>query len=100
MEQANEIINFSANAIDLNGVSHPFELSIYAPVVVDEHSAYCVIKCSYLREEEFKIFGVDEKQAISEAINFIKNMTNDKITSFLDDDGNPVSIPTPDEIVK
>lgn len=91
MEQLDGIIKFSANVRDKDGHTHPFYFSVSKPVVEDESASYCMLLCPYLRDQAFKIYGVDEDQAIELSIGFIADMLEGQ--ALLDDDGNKISLP-------
>lgn len=91
MEQLNILISFEARVEDETGNIHPFSFTVSKPVAEDEYSAYCVISCPYLRDKDFKIFGVDAEQAVEESLRFITNMLQGQ--TLTDDDGKPAYLP-------
>ena len=65
------IHEFDATAEMQDGSQVPFWLRVSEPELDEGHGYFCVVECPFLRDEPFKIFGVDEEQACELSISFI-----------------------------
>lgn len=93
MGQLNEIIlAFDAIAKGSDGNESPFHLEVSAPEFDEGRGIYCKVRCPYLREAPFLIFGADEQQARELVTDFIGRMLEGRAT-LVDDDGNKVEVP-------
>ena len=93
MEQLNEIIlEFNAIAKGGDGNDSPFRLEVSAPKFDEGRGYYCKVRCPYLREASFLIFGADEEQACELVTDFFRRMLEGRAT-LVDDDGNSVEMP-------
>ena len=84
-----------------DGIVVPFSLGVSQPGYEEGHGYYCVVKCPYIREKPFKIFGAHEKQACELSISFIRELVFDQKAHLVDAQGHEVSIPEipPDTII-
>jgi hypothetical protein len=94
MDQLNEpILYFEAFAKGDDGKTAPFTLRISQPKHDDTGGHHCIVECPYIREKEFRIYGVDEAQACELSVSFIRQTVTDQSTSLVDDHGRDISIP-------
>jgi len=94
MEQLNDIIlEFNAFAKGDDGNVSPFHLQVSAPEFDNGRGYYCKVRCPYLREAPFLIFGADEEQACELVTDFVDRMLEGR-AALVDDDGNTLEVPT------
>lgn len=93
MEQLNEIIlEFNAIAKGGDGNESLFHLKVFAPKFDKGRGYCCEVRCPYLREAPFMIFGVDKEQACELVTDFIGRMLEGRAT-LVDDEGNGIKVP-------
>jgi len=96
MEQLKDIIlDFRASAKDLDGGVGPFHLQVSAPAFDEGRGYFCEVRCPYLREVPFMIFGADEQQACELVADFIDRMLEGR-AKLVDNDGSVLEVPTVD----
>lgn len=89
------IFNFSAIARRENGSTEPFSLAILPARYERGRGWYCVVACPFLDNRPLRIFGVDERQALELAVDFVRQSLGHMDAILLDGEGNPVRIPDP-----
>jgi len=75
------------------GVAVPFSLSISSPMNDGNDDYYCLIDCPYIRSDQFKIRGYDEKQTAELSFRFVSKWLNDDGVTLVDELGNPIEFP-------
>ncbi len=86
-------LSFTAQAKGTDGSLVPFSLQIHVPDFDDERGYFCIVDCPYIRDEPFRIFGVDEEQACKLSVVFVNRMVEGIVDVFLDDEGLETVIP-------
>lgn len=89
------IFDFSATARRENGSTEPFSLAILPARHERDRGWYCVVTCPFLDDRPLRIFGVDQKQALKLAVDFVRRSLGHMGATLLDGEGNPVQIPDP-----
>lgn len=87
------MIEFEAFIKGSGGVAVPFALSITSPMNDGNDDYYCLIDCPYIRSDQFKIRGYDEKQAVELSLRFVLKWLNDDGVTLVDELGNPIEFP-------
>jgi len=94
MEQLKDIIlDFRASAKDNDGGLLPFHLQVSAPDYDEGRGYFCEVRCPYLREAPFMIFGADEQQACELVTDFIDRMLEGRAI-LVDETGKTLAVPT------
>ena len=89
----NPIYTFEARARREDGSIEPFSLAVSKAHREDEHCWYAMLACEFLRKEPFKMYGVDEAQALSLAVDFTRRSLQYDNVQLIDDQGRPIEIP-------
>lgn len=76
-----------------DGTTLPFLLCVSQPGYDEGMGFYWVVECPILREKAFKIFGVDEEQAMALALWFVDDQLKHHQFTLVDADGNIVELP-------
>ena len=87
------VFELTANAEDGDGNVAAFDLRISDPEFEESRGYYCKILCPYIRQRSFRIFGVDEEQAATESIRFVRRTLSDMNVRLMNDDGVEVTLP-------
>ena len=88
-----EPFKLEANAKREDGTILPFFLCVSQPSYDEARGFYWIVDCPILREKVFKIFGVDEEQAMALALWFVEDQLKHHQYTLVDAKGETIQLP-------